>query len=91
MTHEHHDGHCCHEGHAPTTGDQACFSAAEAESLVRSDKQAATFVVGLMIGIFTIGLFLYLGVAVICHQSNWGKEHLPGSETATGIVLSSTC
>jgi hypothetical protein len=47
-------------GHAPAPPSAPPFAADEWQILRRSDKTAATYIVGLMGGIFAIGLVLYL-------------------------------
>ncbi|HLJ94747.1 MAG TPA: hypothetical protein VKU02_16285 [Gemmataceae bacterium] len=44
------------------TVEQQIFTPAEVEAFQADDRSAATAIVGLMVGIFTIGLFGYLGV-----------------------------
>ncbi|HXG08460.1 MAG TPA: hypothetical protein VNK04_01595 [Gemmataceae bacterium] len=64
MTHAASPGH----EHAPAAG-QPYFSAVEWEALQADDRKAGMAVVGLMMAIFTIGLFLYLGVALVVMTS----------------------
>jgi hypothetical protein len=49
-----------HDSHA--VSQQSGFSASDVESFKTDDRSSATAVVALMVGIFTIGLALYLGV-----------------------------
>ena len=51
-----------HDSPAPVT---APFTPAQAEAFHADDKKTATVIVLLMCGIFTIGLFLYLGVFLV--------------------------
>jgi hypothetical protein len=47
----------------PEPAAQTYFPAAEWQAMRAEDLQAAKHIVGLMAGIFIIGLFLYAGVA----------------------------
>jgi hypothetical protein len=60
MTHaaSHEHGH----GHSASLKP---FTDAEWAALQADDKKAGQAVIGLMVSIFTIGLFLYLGVALV--------------------------
>jgi hypothetical protein len=58
-----HPEHTDHNGHAPAT-TQPLFPEAEWEQMMHDDRHAGGAVLLLMTGIFTIGLFLYLGVAI---------------------------
>jgi hypothetical protein len=49
---------------APKAGGQPYFSDAEWQALRQEDIHAGKAVVGLMVGIFTTGLLLYIGVAL---------------------------
>jgi hypothetical protein len=53
-----------HAAHAaspsPTAGE--LFTPAEIEGFHQEDRMAATYIVGLMVGIFVLGLIGYLGV-----------------------------
>jgi len=49
--------------HGTSTG-QPHFPAAEWEALQNEDIHAGKAVVGLMVGIFSIGLLLYIGVCI---------------------------
>ena len=49
-----------HDSHAVSSS--SAFSTNEVESFKSDDRGSATAVVALMVGIFTIGLVLYLGV-----------------------------
>jgi len=44
------------------TTEQPVFTPAEVEAFRADDRSAATMIVGLMAGIFTLGLIGYLGV-----------------------------
>jgi hypothetical protein len=44
--------------------EQQIFAPAEVEALQADDRSAATAIVGLMAGIFTLGLIGYLGVCL---------------------------
>jgi hypothetical protein len=46
----------------PAASGQPYFSASEWDTLQAEDVQAGKAVVGLMVGIFSIGLVLYIGV-----------------------------
>jgi hypothetical protein len=50
--------------HAETASGQTYFPAAEWQSFREIDKTAAKYIVGLMVGIFIVGLLLYTGVAL---------------------------
>jgi hypothetical protein len=50
--------------HTETSPGQPYFPAAEWEFFRQDDKTAAKYIVGLMVGIFIVGLFLYIGVAL---------------------------
>jgi hypothetical protein len=50
--------------HVTTTGSGSYFSAAEWETLKNEDLHAGKMVIGLMTSIFTIGVLMYIGVAV---------------------------
>jgi hypothetical protein len=63
MTDAGHAGHGMHAG-------QPYFPAAEWESLQAADRQAAAHIIGLMGGIFSIGLLLYATVCWLVHV-NW--------------------
>ena len=56
-----------HGGHAAP--GQPYFSAEEWERLQQNDRLAGSIICGLMGGIFTIGLILYVGVCLSIH---WG-------------------
>jgi hypothetical protein len=60
MTHTGSPGHGAHDGPAP-------FPAAEVESFHAADRQATRNIIGLMGGIFTIGLLLYATVCYLVH------------------------
>lgn len=63
MNHEHPThGHEAHEVHSQQPGTE--FSDSEWQALQIEDQKGAAAVVGLMVGIFTIGLVLYLLVAL---------------------------
>jgi hypothetical protein len=66
--HTHEPGHVCgHEhahGHAHLHEPEIPFSDTEWQALRTEDMKGAMAVVGLMVGIFTIGLVLYLIVAL---------------------------
>jgi hypothetical protein len=49
----------------PATSGQPHFTDAEWAALQADDRKAGQAVIGLMLGIFTIGLFLYLGVCLV--------------------------
>ena len=51
-----------------TTAGSSPFSDAEIAAFREDDKKAATNFVGLMLGIFILGVVLYLIVAYICAQ-----------------------
>jgi hypothetical protein len=51
-----------HAGISSSAG-QTIFTAPEIEAFQTDDKRAAAAIVGLMVGIFSLGLFLYLGVS----------------------------
>jgi hypothetical protein len=62
MTHAHLADHA----HAPTAaGAKPYFPEAEWNHFESEDKTAARMIVGLMSGIFTIGFFLYLTIAIV--------------------------
>jgi hypothetical protein len=64
MTDPHASPHAeCHGG-APTGAapDQTIFAPAELEMLHTDDRQAATYIICLMLAIFTMGLIGYLAV-----------------------------
>jgi hypothetical protein len=63
MIHEH-EAHGHERGHEHGHEPEIPFSDSEWEALRTEDKQGAAAVVGLMVGIFTIGLLLYLIVAM---------------------------
>ncbi len=46
------------------TAEQQIFTPAEVEAFQTDDGRAATAIVGLMVGIFTIGLIGYLAVCL---------------------------
>ena len=46
------------------TSEQPIFTLAEVEAFRADDRSAATAIVGLMAGIFTLGLIGYLGVCL---------------------------
>jgi hypothetical protein len=50
-----------HAGSSSSLG-QTIFTPSAMEAFHADDKKAAAAIVGLMVGIFTLGLFLYLGV-----------------------------
>ena len=55
-----------HDPHGPDThtpGVQTLFPEAEWQEYRRADLAAAKYIVGLMVGIFIVGLVLYTGVA----------------------------
>jgi len=63
--HEHDHGHeHGHTGHAPAPA--ADFSPQEVAELRKSDVQGAAAIVGLMAGIFSVGLVLYIIVLISC-------------------------
>jgi hypothetical protein len=50
-----------------THSSQEAFPAAEVERFHTADRQAASHIIGLMGGIFTIGLLLYATVCWLVH------------------------
>jgi hypothetical protein len=63
MTEPAHHDHGHDHGHGPAVPANP-FPEAEWETLQKDDRQAAASVIGLMAGIFSIGLILYLVVAL---------------------------
>jgi hypothetical protein len=53
-----------HGGHPAAPASQTLFPPAEWEELRQSDITGAKYIIGLMVGIFVVGLFLYTGVLI---------------------------
>jgi hypothetical protein len=70
MTEPHSHDHGIQHGATPGAMASA-FPYEEWLQFQRSDLGSAKVVVGLMAGIFTIGLLLYLSIAVICWEAAW--------------------
>jgi hypothetical protein len=51
--------------HASASAGQLPFSPEECAALHEEDKRAATHVVMLMLGVFTIGVIMYLYIALV--------------------------
>jgi hypothetical protein len=65
-----HSEHSAHGGHpTPDISSQPAFSASDWETFQAEDRQAARNIVGLMTGIFILGVFGYLVVAYVVAES----------------------
>ena len=57
------------QGHQ--TSSHPSFSASEVESFHEADRHGAAAIVGLMVGIFTLGLVMYIVVALMVNAERY--------------------